>query len=69
MMKSAEFDADRLALFPSLDYKGLYTTLLQVDAQLHGHIIYLCKVWRWKHQQHQGPMLKKLFTVVTYDFS
>ena len=30
MMKSAEFDIDRLALFPSLDYKGLFTTLLQV---------------------------------------
>jgi hypothetical protein len=30
MMKSAECDLDRLALFPSLDYKGLYTTLLQV---------------------------------------
>jgi hypothetical protein len=31
MMRSAEFDLDRLALFPSLDYKGLYTTLLQVN--------------------------------------
>ena len=32
MMRSAEFDLDRLALFPSLDYKGLYTTLLQVNS-------------------------------------
>ncbi len=28
MMKSRENDAERLALFPSLDYKGLYSTLL-----------------------------------------
>jgi hypothetical protein len=34
MMRSAEFDFDRLALFPSLDYKGLYTTLLQVLAMI-----------------------------------
>jgi hypothetical protein len=29
MMRSRESDSERLALFPSLDYKGLYSTLLQ----------------------------------------
>ena len=29
MMRSRDNDQERLALFPSLDYKGLYSTLLQ----------------------------------------
>ena len=29
MMRSRDNDQERLSLFPSLDYKGLYSTLLQ----------------------------------------
>ena len=35
MMRCRERDAERLSLFPSLDYKGLYSTLLQFLDLVH----------------------------------
>ena len=35
MMRCRERDSERLALFPSLDYKGLYSTLLQFLDLMH----------------------------------
>ena len=35
MMRCRERDTERLSLFPSLDYKGLYSTLLQFLDLIH----------------------------------
>ncbi|CAB3238061.1 unnamed protein product [Arctia plantaginis] len=44
MMRDADSDADRMALYPNLDYKGLFTSISQlVDAAPHLQYGIQCK--------------------------
>ena len=51
MMRCRERDAERLSLFPSLDYKGLYSTLLQFLDLVHLFQVCLLvsvRLWNFK---------------------
>ena len=64
MMRCRERDAERLSLFPSLDYKGLYSTLLQFLDLVHlFQVCFLTIIILYQFERNGtgGPLLTLFF--------